>query len=255
MISRLFRSRGARSVALPAVPEGERVYAIGDVHGCLDLLDSLLDRIAADDAVRAPAQTRIILLGDLVDRGPHSAQVIDRLLRLRRQAPTTRFLMGNHEEVMLLALEGDLEALRLFARIGGRETILSYGVDRSAYDAADYEELLVLMREHVPAAHVDFLRTMEAMVIAGDYAFVHAGVRPDVPLDQQKTSDLRWIRGRFLDHGTALEKMVVHGHSISVEVQQLPHRIGIDTGAFSSGRLSAMGFDGTERWVLQAEKD
>ncbi|RDE05562.1 metallophosphoesterase family protein [Sphingomonas aracearum] len=251
MISRIFRSRTAKTAALPAVPPGQRLYAVGDVHGRLDLLEPLLARIEDDDAGRAPASTTLVFLGDLVDRGPQSAQVIDRLIALKAQAPQTRFLMGNHEEVMLLSLDADREALRLFARIGGRETILSYGVDRADYDAADYDGLFELMRAHVPEAHRAFLRAMEDMVIVGDYAFVHAGVRPDVPLAEQKTGDLRWIRGRFLDHGERLEKMIVHGHSIADDVQQMPHRIGLDTGAFSTDRLSAMGFESTQRWVLQ----
>jgi serine/threonine protein phosphatase 1 len=250
MIAKLFSRRQAPARAT-AMPAGSRVYAIGDVHGRRDLLDVLLDQIEADDAARGGEPATIILLGDLVDRGPESAQVIDRLIALRAARPSTRFLLGNHEEVFLKALDGDRQTLRLFTRIGGIETILSYGVTRADYDAADYDELLVMMRAQVPPAHIDFLNGFEDIIEIGDYVFVHAGIRPEQPLSAQRPSDLRWIREEFLRFKGPHEKMVVHGHSIATEVEQLPNRIGLDTGAYSSGRLTAMGFEGTDRWVIQ----
>ncbi|SOB86591.1 serine/threonine protein phosphatase 1 [Sphingomonas guangdongensis] len=254
MIGRLFR-RAARSAAIPPVriPEGRRVYAIGDVHGCLDLFDRLLALIDADNAARAPADTSLILLGDLVDRGPQSAQVVARARHLQAFSPDVRVLAGNHEELLLRALDGEREALRLFARVGGRETALSYGIGAADYDAADYDALAKLLQAAIPAEDRRFLAAAEDMVVIGDYAFVHAGVRPGVPLDDQRQSDLRWIRGEFLSHARPLEKMIVHGHTISEEVVVTPTRIGLDTGAYASGTLSAMGFEAGERWVIQAE--
>lgn len=253
MIGRFLR-RQPRAVAPPParIPDGQRVYAMGDIHGCLDLFDQLLAQIDADDAARGPAETTLILLGDLVDRGPRSAQVVARARTLRAASPSFRVLAGNHEELLLLALKGEREALRLFARVGGRETALSYGVTPAAYDAADYPDLARLLQAAVPAEDIAFLQAAEDLIVIGDYAFVHAGIRPGVPLDAQKPSDLRWIRGDFLTCTRPLEKLVVHGHTISEEVEVTACRIGLDTGAYASGVLTAMGFEGDERWILQA---
>ena len=233
------------------IPTGERVYAIGDVHGCALQLEQLLAAIERDNAGRVAANTTIILLGDLVDRGPASAQVIDLLISLRGRAPGTRFITGNHEEVFAHAIEGDQQALRMFCRIGGRETIMSYGLSASEYERLDYAELAEQLPRIVPAAHVAFLRSFEDVVTIGDYAFVHAGVRPNVALAEQKTSDLRWIRGSFLDFAGRHEKMIVHGHTITPDVDRAAGRIGIDTGAYAGGPLTALGLEGEDNWVLQ----
>lgn len=237
----------------PALPAGERVYAIGDIHGCRDALVTLLDRIDEDDVRRGPARTTLVLLGDLVDRGPHSADVVELAMALQRERPGTRFLMGNHEELFLTALDGNDEALRLFCRVGGRETVLSYGLDPADYETMDYEALRAWLAEHVPAAHRAFVSGMEALVEIGDYAFVHAGVRPNVPLAQQKEEDLRWIRQPFLGHKGRFERMVIHGHTITPEVERQVGRIGIDTGAYVTGRLTAIGLEGADWWLLQTE--
>jgi serine/threonine protein phosphatase 1 len=231
------------------VPEGVRVYAIGDIHGRLDLLEALLASIDDDDAGRGPARTELIFLGDLVDRGPDSAGVVERLMHLA-DTGKVRYLMGNHEEVFLRALEGDLRALRFLVKIGGRETLLSYGISADEYRDLDYDELMPLLREKVPPAHVSFLSAFESWIEVGDYLFVHAGLRPGVSLEEQKLSDLCWIRDDFLRHRDSFGKMVVHGHSITEDIDIRSNRIGIDTGAFASGRLSAIGLEGEERWFL-----
>jgi serine/threonine protein phosphatase 1 len=161
-----------------------------------------------------------------------------------------RCLKGNHEELLLLAAAGERQALALLDRVGGRETLLSYGVSEAAYDAADLTVLQQLIIEHVPAAHLDFLDAFEDRVAIGDYLFVHAGVRPGVAIDRQKPADLRWIRGRFLDHDGSFGAMVVHGHTISDQPELLANRIGIDTGAYASGRLTALGLEEDRRWLL-----
>ncbi|WP_019514935.1 metallophosphoesterase [Sphingomonas sp. Mn802worker] len=234
------------------IPSGERVYAIGDVHGCVGQLQQLLSLIEADNAQRGAATTTIILLGDLVDRGPASAQVIEHLMALHSRVLNVRFLTGNHEEVFLHAIDGDEQALRMFCRIGGRETIMSYGLSGPDYERLDYTELAERLPNIVPATHVAFLRSFEDLITIGDYAFVHAGIRPTVALAEQKTSDLRWIRGSFLDHGGAYEKMIVHGHTIVPDVERKAGRIGIDTGAYAGGPLTALALEGEESWVLQA---
>jgi serine/threonine protein phosphatase 1 len=232
-----------------AVPDGLRVYAIGDIHGRLDLLDRLLGMIDEDDAARGPARSELIFLGDLVDRGPDSVGVVERLMALRETRPV-RYLMGNHEEVFLRAVGGDLRALRFLIRIGGRETLLSYGISEEEYREVDFDGLMTLLQQKVPPAHVAFLSAFETWIEVGDYLFVHAGLRPGVAVEEQKTSDLCWIREDFLSHRDSFGKMVVHGHSITEDIDERPNRIGIDTGAFASGRLTAIGLEGDERWFL-----
>jgi len=235
-----------------AIPDGQRVYAIGDIHGRVDLLDLLLRQIDADNAARPPSETTLIFLGDLIDRGPDSAQVVERLIGVKANHPRTRFLLGNHEEVFLQAVrDGSVGALRYFLRIGGDTTVMSYGLTEAEYRKTSIDELSEIFQRRVPAAHVDFIESFEDMIVLGDYVFVHAGVHPEAPLAQQKISDLRWIRNDFLNFRGRLEKIVVHGHTISEEVEVRLHRIGLDTGAYSSGLLTAMGFEGDQRWLLQ----
>lgn len=233
-----------------SIPEGRRLYAIGDIHGRLDLLDKLLDQIDEDSDCRSPVETELIFLGDLIDRGPESAGVVERAIEIGRARPSTHFLMGNHEEVFLKVLDGDLAALKLFCRIGGRETILSYGMTDREYASLDYEELLGAVVNIVPEHHRTFLAAFEDMVLVGDYVFVHAGIRPEHPLADQRPGDLRWIRERFLDSTVQHERIVVHGHSIEEHVVMRPNRIGIDTGAYLTGRLTALGLEGSSRWAI-----
>lgn len=256
MFRRLLSKFSARTSAAPqgAVPDGARVYAVGDIHGRLDLLDDLLAQIEADDAARDSADTTVIFLGDLIDRGPDSAQVVQRLLDLSQRSDRARFLLGNHEEVFLKALSEEKGALPFFLRIGGKPTVLSYGVSEAEYRDADYAALSALLRDRVPRAHIDFLQGFEDLIQIGDYAFVHAGVRPGVPLDEQQPAALRWIRDEFLNFRGDLGKIIVHGHTITEEVDECPHRIGLDTGAFASDRLTAVGFQGNSRWILQTCK-
>ena len=250
MLKRLFNRSGQAQAPIGSLPDGRRIYAIGDIHGRFDLLERLLEAIDVDDERRAAAETSIIFLGDLIDRGPQSAQVVQRALDLSRLRDDCRFLLGNHEEVFLRAMGGDLKALAFFNRIGGRETILSYGISEPEYLNAEYTELLAMLRDAVPAEHLAFLENFEDLIIEGDYAFVHAGIRPGLPLTQQRTSDLRWIREEFLGHTGEFEKIVVHGHTITEAVSETRYRIGLDTGAYATGRLTAMGFEQDRRWVF-----
>lgn len=252
MLSFLKKKREPAPEVLPfSVGREKRVYAIGDVHGRADLLVDLLEAIHADHAARSAVPCEIILLGDLVDRGGQSAQVVNCAMEMAERGAPVRFLKGNHEEVFLAAAAGDRKATRFFCRIGGRETILSYGLSEADYTAMDFDDLAQWMLANIPREHVDFLENFEDMIEVGDYLFVHAGIRPDVPLDQQRTSDLRWIRDDFLDHREPLSgKCVIHGHTITQDVDTRSSRIGIDTGAYKSGRLTAIGLEGTQRWFL-----
>jgi serine/threonine protein phosphatase 1 len=226
------------------------VYAIGDIHGRLDLLEELLGKIFTDDEARRPAETLLIFLGDLIDRGPDSCGVVQRLLELSRSDHPARFLMGNHEELFLKALDGDVAATRYLLKFGGKATVLSYGVSESEYNEATFEDLTELIASRVPEEHRRFLQSFESRIIVGDFLFVHAGIRPGISLDEQIESDLRWIRGEFLRHTDNHGLMVVHGHSISEEVELLHNRIGIDTGAYATGRLTCVGLEDDQSWIL-----
>lgn len=233
------------------LPPGERVYAIGDIHGRRDCLDTLIDRIDADDRARGTAQTTLIFLGDLVDRGPDSKAVVERAMELARTR-NCRFLMGNHEELLINSWEGDVSATRVFDKVGGRETLLSYGADEAAYEKADFKTLTKLVGSHVPIEHIAFMREFGDSWMCGDYLFVHAGIRPGRPIEEQDAADMRWIRDKFLDDPRDHGAMVVHGHSIRPDVDEQPNRIGIDTGAYASGCLTALGLEGSHRWFLSS---
>ena len=245
--------RAAESAPDAALPAGTRAYAVGDVHGCADLFAALIAAVEADDTARGPAETTMILLGDLVERGPDSAGVIQLARDWQARRPV-RILMGNHEEMFLEALE-DEEVLRHFLRYGGRETLLSYPIDAEAYTRAELAETRALARAAVPAEDLAFIRTFEDSISLGDYLFVHAGIRPGVPLEDQRTADLRWIRETFLSHPESFGPVVVHGHTIFAEPEVRHNRIGIDTGAYTSGRLTALGLEGSARWTIEARQE
>lgn len=229
---------------------GQRIYAIGDIHGRADLLGSLLAQIRRDEAIRAPAQTTIIFLGDLIDRGPDSAGVIDLIIGLQTQYKV-RGVAGNHEEMFLASLESD-DVLRKFLAYGGREMVLSYLGDVDEYNRLSIPELRERLPQIIPSSHIAFLRELEDMIVIGDYVFVHAGIRPGVPLDCQDPRDLRWIREGFLDDDRDTGRVVVHGHTISENVDIRSNRVGLDTGAYLHGRLSALAVEGSAQWFLEA---
>lgn len=233
-----------------SVPPGHRIYAVGDVHGQLDLLDALLATIEADESQREPAETTLIFLGDMVDRGPESAAVIARARALAEQR-NTQFLMGNHEEMMLASLY-DTDALREFLKFGGRETVLSYGISLEDYTNSNLDDLQKMMHEIIPHEDIHFIEGFLDSITIGDYFFVHAGIRPGISLIDQDARDLRWIRRPFLDHRGLHPKCVVHGHNITQDLDMQPNRIGIDTGAFKSGCLTALGLEREARWKVQA---
>ena len=236
---------------LSAMPPGERVYAVGDIHGRLDLFNAAMAAIEADDAACRPARTTVILLGDLVDRGPDSAGVIATVRAWGAQR-RVRVLLGNHEEMMLRALDSD-ELMRHFLRYGGRETILSYLSEPDTYHRADLAGARALMQSAVPAEDLDFIRSFEDSIAIGDYLFVHAGVHPDSAMDEQRTGDLRWIREPFLSHPGSFGPVVVHGHTITDKPHVGHNRIGLDTGAYRSGCLTTLGLQGTARWLIEVQ--
>lgn len=234
-----------------AVPRGLRVYAIGDVHGRLDLLDQLLDSIE-DDAATAPGLVKyIVYLGDYVDRGPYSRGVIERLAGGPPPGFGAIHLKGNHEASMLEFLE-DIRIGPNWLTYGGTATLASYNVTPPSEEAPPeaMSEAQQRLNAVLPPTHRAFLGSLRPSVTIGDYLFVHAGVRPGVPLDRQREQDMLWIREDFLrstlDHG----KVVVHGHTISMEPEVRANRIGIDTGAFATNRLTCLVLEGNERRFL-----
>ena len=217
---------------------GLAVYAIGDVHGCHDELLALESRIAAD-AAGIKARKLIIMLGDYVDRGPASSQVVDHLLTEPPQGFERICLAGNHELMMLEALDRSM-SLREWNDMGGDTTLRSYGID---YDhlsrVCSLDEQAEMVRGAIPAAHVAFLRSLPILVDSPAYVFVHAGIRPGVELKKQVDHDLLFIRSEFLDNAHLLDKWVVHGHTPVERARLEGRRLNLDTGAYRTGRLSA----------------
>lgn len=228
--------------------EGRVGFAVGDIHGRADLLSEMLRmleaRVASEQREAGPPV--VIFLGDFVDRGPQSAAVIDLLLAGRPQGYEARFLKGNHEQSMLAFLEAPLEN-RAWLLQGGSETLTSYGVQPpSLLNASDedWAAAAAALRARLPAAHLDFLNSLERYVALGDYAFVHAGVDPSRTLEQQTDEDLFWSRAAFIASKRSFSHRVVHGHT-PVDRPYADHRrIAIDTGAYASGTLTAARFEG-----------
>ncbi|WP_395622965.1 metallophosphoesterase family protein [Sphingomonas daechungensis] len=247
MLSRISAFRRGRSVSA----ESQRAYAIGDIHGRLDLLEDILERVEEDDALRGRARTTLIFLGDLIDRGPQSAQVVERLRRYRPGFAKAVFLMGNHEEVLLRILAGEIDILADWLRFGGAECARSYGIDPRDLEMRDGSAALKMLRDSIPKEHLKFLSSFVDTASFGNHLFVHAGIRPGVTLSHQLPEDLRWIRSPFLEDNTDHGQVVVHGHTISQKVDVRPNRIGIDTGAYRTGVLTALGVEGGEHWILQ----
>jgi serine/threonine protein phosphatase 1 len=235
---------------------GHRVYAIGDVHGRLDLLDGLLQQIDADHRARGgEAKPLLVFLGDLIDRGPDSNQVVERVRGGALPGFRTVALLGNHEEVLLRLLDGEEGLLRQWFGFGGADTLASYGTDASALLALPEPTALQRIRHAIPAEHQAFLRELGDSFRFGDYLFVHAGIRPGIPLERQSPVDLRWIRQPFLADRREHGMLVVHGHTISKAIDEQVNRIGIDTGAFHHGVLTALSIEGDQRWFLQQDED
>ncbi|MEO0451726.1 MAG: metallophosphoesterase [Pseudomonadota bacterium] len=238
----------------PRARDGHRIYAIGDVHGCYDEMRRLLEVIEQDNQSRAPAKTFIIFLGDLIDRGPKSRQVLQYLIDTPPEFARMEVLKGNHEEMALQALLGDPILIPEWLKYGGFEFALSYGLEAETLNSHSPVEVQQLLCDAVPREHLEFLGTCVDWLRSGDYMFVHAGVRPGIPLDQQAGRDVRWIRAGFLDHTGSFGATIVHGHTISPSVEIKHNRIGLDTGAYKTGKLSAIRLEGQEWGVLSAEK-
>lgn len=254
----IFRRREQRAGPVrerpPSGPANARAFAIGDIHGRLDLATSLLGRIEAVRRAHPRPRDYLVLLGDLIDRGPDSRGVIEWAMSSLPQDMTTVCLTGNHEEMMIQVLDGESHLIWDWLEFGGYEFAQSYGVEVGRLHSLKPAEAAAVIRAAVPPSHMRFVGEFVDSFGFGDYLFVHAGIRPGTPIDQQEIHDLRWIRAEFLgsdaDHGC----VVVHGHTISAEPEERPNRIGIDTGAYATGNLTALCLDGTERNFITASQ-
>jgi serine/threonine protein phosphatase 1 len=239
---RFFRSR--KVARQHRLPDGVRIYAVGDVHGRDDLLKQVFTVIDADVA-RSPIHQPIeIYLGDYIDRGPHSRSTLDLLIDRGRSRQAV-FLRGNHEAYFLEVL-GNPNKLADFRQFGGLQTLMSYDVQPSLNpDSAEQVELIRKLNEAVPTSHLEFLRNLKPSFECGDFFFAHAGVRPGIPLKEQQESDLLWIRDEFLDSKANFGKFVVHGHTPVREPDFRSNRVNIDTGAYATGNLTLLRIQGS----------
>ncbi|MCZ6587076.1 MAG: metallophosphoesterase [Alphaproteobacteria bacterium] len=245
------RKRDSSVPTLSSVPAGTVVYAIGDIHGRLDLLQRLEAKIQHDAAGLGADRRLIVCLGDYIDRGDNSYGVIEHLLQEPPESFERICLTGNHEAYLVRFFD-DSTVAAAWLDNGGRETLLSYGVPppaRPDHDGAS-EALQTELLACLPPSHEAFLRTLALSHREGDYLFVHAGVRPGVPFDRQDPHDLIWIREEFLNDGRDFGAVVVHGHSIRLEPDNLTNRIGVDTGGYATGRLTCVVLWGNERRFL-----
>jgi serine/threonine protein phosphatase 1 len=231
--------------ARPCVPADWRIYAVGDVHGRADLLTELFKRIDRDLKARPFAKSMEIFLGDYIDRGPHSRQVIELLITRQRERETV-FLKGNHEACALQFLR-DPAMLCQWKDLGGANTLLSYGVTPTRRDAPPSQhEIGAAFHQAMPDSHRNFIQSLKLSFTCGDFFFAHAGARPGIPLQKQSEQDLLWIRDDFLLHEEYFGKVVVHGHTPAHEPDIRPNRINIDTGAYATGRLTCMVLEGDQ---------
>jgi serine/threonine protein phosphatase 1 len=235
----------------PRGTPGKRLYAIGDIHGRYDLLCKLLDKIDRRNASLPPKDTSIVLLGDLIDKGPQSSKVLQLLTVAEPDKYRLYALMGNHEELMLRSLQGDPHSLNVWLRNGGDATLKSYGLEPEGLLNNSLTDVQRKLYSAFDAYHVTLVRTFLDSIRFGDYLLVHAGIRPDVEIEKQVPQDLRWIREPFLssqsDHGL----VIVHGHSAWPEIVERSNRVGIDTCAWKTGILTAMRIEDQEREFLQ----
>jgi serine/threonine protein phosphatase 1 len=243
---------GARPSATFSTADGRelRIYAVGDIHGRLDLLDDLIHRIGADVSARPDISTRIIILGDFIDRGPASAKIIELLIQLKTD-PHVIVLRGNHETTMLDALGGNHSAMDLWLEHGGLATLESFHADLTKVETDDSRAMIKLARRVIPRRVIVWLRRLPTYIQFGQYYFVHAGIRPGVLLQDQCDEDRLWVRDDFTNNSDDHGAIIVHGHTIYENgIFFGRNRIGVDTGAYRTGLLSAVALQGDQCWIV-----
>lgn len=233
---------------------GPLVYAIGDIHGRYDLLYELLKAITRDLLrVRHRVTPIFIFLGDYIDRGPNSKEVVQTLIEMMAGGDLDiRCLRGNHEQAMLDFIDG-VSGAEGWLLYGGLDTLASYGaLPRCRQPQIDPNQVRASLSSRLPQSHEMFIRSTQLVTAVGDYLFVHAGLRPNVRLQSQHPHDLLWIRDEFLRSKRMLEQVVVHGHTPELKPHFDARRIGVDTGAYLTGTLTAARLEGAHQSVIQA---
>lgn len=236
----MWKSRHSNAAPVrPLVPEGLRIYAVGDIHGRADLLEQLLSRVDADLKEHPIGEAIHVFLGDYIDRGQDSAAVFDQLIR-RARSHKIVCLKGNHE-IYLSEFLVNPGILKAWAQYGALPTLISYGLTPTMNAGPEEQaELAAGLSRAMPKSHNQFLAELKLSFTCGDFFFVHAGVRPGTPLSRQHEDDLLWIREEFLLHEEAFEKIIIHGHTPAREPEVRKNRINIDTGAYATGRLTCL---------------
>jgi serine/threonine protein phosphatase 1 len=237
----------------PQTEEGARIYAIGDIHGRLDLLDRLLDKIINHAKNTNGLDKQLIFLGDYIDRGPDSKGVIDRIVGLKWPRWKLVALRGNHDQ-MVLEFFNNPDVYQAWREFGADETIMSYQVRPPSHvSPSEYARVAHDLKEKLPPSHLNFIQESAYSHFSGDYMFVHAGIRPSIPLNEQTPDDLMWIREDFLRSKRRLDKVIVHGHTPTPTPVVKPYRIGIDTGAYATECLTALVLESEKKEFLQTE--
>lgn len=235
----------------PSQPIDGCAYVIGDIHGCFDELLELLGLIEEDAIIQPDDPKYIVFLGDLMDRGPKSKGVVDFLINYKPNFATPVFLMGNHEEFFLDVLSGKTRGLVSWFDFGGRECSRSYGVENLGEIYTNPKAILNRLQEKVPQSHIDFISGFRDSFQFGHYLCVHAGIRPQVPIEEQTSRDMRWIRREFLEYTKSHPFVIVHGHTIVERAEILPNRIAVDTGVYNSGLLTAIRLSDTGTKIIE----
>lgn len=242
------------SLGQSSTPSGMRIYAVGDVHGYLDLLRQLHEKINRDLQEDPVESYRIVFLGDYIDRGPDSAGCVEYLINLMAENDNVICLKGNHEDKLENFLLDPVEVADSFFTYGGADCAASYGIDMAGYQAGNQEtlEICAELEKNIPAHHKAFYANLSKSVAFGDYMFVHAGVRPGIALDQQSDHDLMWIRREFIPNRELYEQVIVHGHTPAYPMEILPNRINVDTHAYETGVLSCIVLDELKYRILES---
>ncbi len=237
-----------------STPDNMRIYAIGDVHGYLNLLETLHQKIDIDLKKHPVNKYRIIFVGDYIDRGPDSAGCVEYLVNLLADNSNVICLKGNHEDKLEQFLIKPADVADSFFTYGGADCATSYGVDMTGYNGTTDEKLqkCAELGEKIPKHHREFYSRLPATVTYGDYLFTHAGVRPGIALDQQSEHDLIWIRYDFISHQSLYDKVIVHGHTPAYPMEILPNRINVDTHAYHTSVLSCIVLEGTDYRVIES---
>jgi serine/threonine protein phosphatase 1 len=249
LINKLFKIPGKQAIT-PSVPKGIRIYCIGDIHGCHDLLIKLINAIELD-AQDYPDRVLLIYLGDFIDRGTSSKEVIDFIINYQNNRFESIFIRGNHEQTLLDFFNEDTMDKAWFS-FGGMATLASYGV-RINKIPTRHEDFLYLQQQLsnlLPVNHYQFLKETRLSYSIGSYFFVHAGINPHQALNDQYAEDLMWIRDEFINYKKPFEKIIVHGHTVTTKPEILPNRIGIDTGAYMSGILSCVVLETNQQRII-----